>query len=36
MMSRVECAPNAAQASHLGSIGWKDLHHFSYDTQQVS
>lgn len=38
MMSRVllECGPNYAQASHLGSIEWKDLHHFSYDTQQLS
>ncbi len=35
MMSRVllECGPNSAQASHLRSIEWKDLHHFSYDTQ---
>jgi hypothetical protein len=32
----VECGPNYVQASHLGSIEWKDLHHFSYDTQQVS
>jgi hypothetical protein len=32
----VECGPNSAQASHLGTIEWKDLHHFSYDTQQVS
>jgi hypothetical protein len=32
----VECGPNYVQASHLGSIEWKDLHHFSYDTLQVS
>ncbi len=39
MMSRVllECGPNSAQASPLGSIEWKDLHQFSYHThQQVS